>query len=296
MTKTFKPMLADTAPSITTLRYPLYVSPKLDGVRCLIRDGVAVTRNLKPVPNLFVQSVLKGLPEGMDGELIVDSPTARNVFTTTQSAVMRASGEPWFVFYVFDIVEPKPFSERQKTLLQWFARYQRGMIAPVRQDYITTAAELDTVEGRCVAEGYEGVMVRCPKSPYKFGRSTIKEGYLLKIKRFEDDEAEVIGTQELMTNNNVLTYDALGYSARSKKKDGMAPGNMLGALLCRWRGVDFGIGTGLTDLQRFEWWQRRAELPGLTAKFKFQGVGPDGKPRFPVFLGWREAADMDGAA
>ncbi len=58
-TKTFKPMLADPIePEKYPLRFPLLVSTKIDGIRVLVRDGVAYSRSLKPIPNKYVQSVL----------------------------------------------------------------------------------------------------------------------------------------------------------------------------------------------------------------------------------------------
>ena len=52
--------------------------------------------------------------------------------------------------------------------------------------------ELIDYEQGAVEDGYEGVMLRDPSAPYKYGRSTVRKGYLLKLKRFEDSEAEVI--------------------------------------------------------------------------------------------------------
>lgn len=74
---------------------------------------------------------------------------------------------------------------------------------------IGSAAELAAYKEKCLSEGYEGVMVRDPAGPYKCGRSTEREGWLLKIKRFEDAEAEVLETYEGMSNYNEAGVDAL---------------------------------------------------------------------------------------
>lgn len=39
----FKPLLAHTVDSIETVQFPVMASPKLDGIRCLIVNGEAVT-------------------------------------------------------------------------------------------------------------------------------------------------------------------------------------------------------------------------------------------------------------
>src|SRR3954463_13358332 len=72
-----EPMLAGKV-DLKKLRFPVLTSPKLDGVRCIIQGGVALARSLKPIPNVNVQKALKGLPDGIDGELIMGEPTARD--------------------------------------------------------------------------------------------------------------------------------------------------------------------------------------------------------------------------
>ena len=62
----------------------------------------------------------------------------------------------------------------------------------VPQVLVHNEEELRAFEEKCLAEGYEGAMVRSLEGPYKCGRSTVKEGYLLKVKRFEDGEAEIL--------------------------------------------------------------------------------------------------------
>ena len=52
----FKPLLAATV-DLNKVKFPCYVSPKLDGIRVLGMSGKAMTRRLKEVPNRFVQTV-----------------------------------------------------------------------------------------------------------------------------------------------------------------------------------------------------------------------------------------------
>ena len=71
MTTHFKPMkppsgaLADD--ELPRLRYPLYGSYKLDGIRASVQDGVLLSSTLKPIPNRELQT-LWGRPEfnGLD--------------------------------------------------------------------------------------------------------------------------------------------------------------------------------------------------------------------------------------
>jgi DNA ligase-1 len=88
--------------------------------------------------------------------------------------------------------------------------------------------------------------------------------------------------------------NALGHSERSSVREGLVDGNTLGALLVEdvVSGVAFGIGTGFTAAQRQEIWDRRDQWQGKIVKYKRQPTGVKDAPRFPVFLGLREAFDM----
>ena len=66
-------MLAASCDDIDQLRYPLLATQKIDGIRCLIIDGVAMSRSLKPIPNRYIQSIIgKREYNGLDGELVVE--------------------------------------------------------------------------------------------------------------------------------------------------------------------------------------------------------------------------------
>jgi DNA ligase-1 len=149
-------------------------------------------------------------------------------------------------------------------------------------------------EAAKVEEGYEGIILRSPNAPYKFGRSTVREGYLLKVKRFEDSEAEIIGFDEEMFNGNEAQTNELGRTKRSTAAQGLVGKQTLGAFRVRdcVSGVEFSIGTGLTAAERQQFWDRQDDFRGKILKYKFFAVGVKVAPRHPVFLGMRDARDM----
>jgi DNA ligase-1 len=186
------------------------------------------------------------------------------------------------------------FEQRQRYLaeLTW-DNIMKFPIKIVPQITIRTPAELLEYEEECLNQGYEGVMIRSVDGPYKFGRSTAREGYLLKFKRFEDAEAEIIGFEERMHNGNELTRDLLGRAERSSHQANMVGRNDLGALVVRgingtYSGVQFNIGTGFDDADRQIIWAQRSRRLGDVVKYKYFPTGSKDKPRFPVFLGFRE--------
>lgn len=295
---TFKPLLAEKA-DLSTLTFPLIASPKIDGIRCLIDpERGPVSRKLKSIPNRHIRSILEtsGI-NYLDGE-IVTYDDAGNIddFNTVQSKVMSEDGEPAFIFHVFDCFKRplNPYTDRLADVLD-IAPKDDCYIQIHTYQFVHSLDELAQLETQFIdVEGWEGVMVRRPDGRYKYGRSTAKEQILLKIKRFEDSEAIVTGTIERMHNANEAKKDALGRTERSTSKENLVPTNSLGALSVEWRGVSFELGTGFTEAQRQELWSIREELVGKTVTFKYQGVGSQGAPRFPVFLGFRY--DVSAAA
>ena len=295
--KELRPMLAKDAPE--DIIFPVFASPKLDGIRCMVKDRVALSRTLKMIPNEYIQERIGSMMlEGLDGELIVGSSTHPNVMQNTTSGVMTHTGEPDFRFHVFDIwmMESEPYNKRYETITKYFEQHLSNIpyISILTQTLVQNKEELIRFESEAVDAGYEGVITRRYDSPYKFGRSTAKEQYLLKIKRFQDAEAIVIGYEQLFHNENVATIDERGYTKRSSHQENKVPTNMLGALICRdiTTGIEFNIGTGFTHAQRNEFWLMREMLIGKIAKYKFFPVGVKEAPRHPVFLGFRHKEDM----
>lgn len=287
-----KPMLASPA-DLDNLPFPLLASPKLDGVRAINDNGKLLSRSLKPIPNKHLSELLgRPLLSGFDGELIVGDAWGPTVYRDTVSAVMRHEGKPDARFYVFDLWDA-PYEYRQRWHeLQRIAEKLTGLpVDVVDQALIEDRAQLDLYEAAAVAKGFEGVMLRRPDAPYKFGRSTAKEGFLMKVKRFEDSEALVIGVEEEMHNTNEAETNELGRTKRSTAKDGLVGKGTMGALIVRdvKTGVEFNIGTGFTAEDRSLFWLQRSAYirAGTVVKYKYFPVGVKDKPRHPVYLGLR---------
>jgi DNA ligase-1 len=274
-------MLAGKLENLSDIKYPCYCTPKLDGIRCLIKDGKAVSRTLKPIRNKFVQLSLMDRLEGLDGELVLNGPAN---FNETTSAIMSEEGNPDFVYAVFDMVLEENYLRRVDILSNVHFPNWIKIIKPTK---ISTEKEFLEFEEKCLKEGYEGVILR-QDAPYKFGRSTVKEGWMLKWKRFTDSEAVILSLEEKMTNLNPQETDKLGYSKRTSKKENLEPAGTLGNLVVEDNGIVFRIGTGFDDAMRQEIWDYGDHYIGKVVKYKYQEVGVKEAPRFPVFLGFRE--------
>lgn len=303
-----KPMLAGKCGDMSKLALPVYATPKLDGVRALMIHGKLTSRKWKAIPNDHVRDTLeRRLPDWMDGELMLVKSRDENgvvqsyhKFNQVSSAVMRSTGEPDFVYMVFDMVADElteTYHDRMEFLRKWFGMQPAKVlqcVALVDYTKIETLEELERYEEWAVTEGFEGVMVRTPNSPYKCGRSTEKEGWLLKIKRFIDAEATVVGFTEEFKNNNVAEKDAFGRTKRSSHKANKIGKGVMGNLICTMPGcTQFEIGTGFDHAERREIWENQDKYKGKLVKFRYQKIDKD-KPLFSSFLGWRHEDDTGG--
>ena len=188
-----KPMLAATA-EVSDIKYPVYASPKLDGIRGVIIDGQLKSRSLKNIPNKFISARFSRKEyNGLDGELIFGSPTAKDVYRVTNSHCSRVEGTPDVKFYVFDKWDIDiPYEPRW---CRW-----KGLEDYLDHDHIITLdtykviceEDLLKYETECLEKGYEGLILRAPDGAYKFGRSTLREQGMMKLKRFLEgqDSAE----------------------------------------------------------------------------------------------------------
>jgi len=300
--KAGRPMLAASIEpdSLHMLTYPVMLSPKLDGIRALERDGRLLSRRLLPLPNMALQEAARNLLDTcFDGELIYGSPHAHDVCNVTTSAVMSMDGPrpgALLQYHVFDVTD-RPDWRYADRLAQARDRIRALAIPWVKLVMHVTANDAERVaefESVRIIMGYEGIMIRSPVALYKNGRSTLREGGLIKLKRFVDGEAKIIGAVELRKNTNEKTTNALGLSERSHRNAGMVGQGTLGTLVVKdlKNNVVFELGTGYTSEQRARLWGQRDALIGKIVRYRYQHVGTIDKPRIPVFISFRDPIDI----
>jgi DNA ligase-1 len=268
-----EPILAGkiTDKNIDELEYPGLVSYKLDGIRCLIVKGKAVSRNFKPIRNDYIRNIIEEEAlEGFDGEII----TGEN-FQDVASGVMSKEGKPDFTYMVFDYVIDKeePYYLRMKRLSKTPRGKHIRYLLPTK---VNNLEELLAFEKESLDKNYEGVMWRSPDSPYFYGRSSFKKAYLLKLKRFSDAEAEIVGFTEQIDKHG-------------KPKDTL--GSLI--VLDLKNRVKFNVGSGLDDNIRNKIWNNKKKYLGKIITYRSQSLGTKVAPRFPTFVKIRDEADMD---
>lgn len=289
-----RPMLAvDYDPS--KLKFPVIASPKLDGFRCIKEGGKVLTRSFKLHPNDYVRELVGQLPDGLDGELIIKGGNFRDC----QSDLKCSWTRPEFEYCVFDYVAEslsKPFADR---LVDLHNLQLPNWCRVLKQRSVISLEDLDVYEAEELAKGHEGIILREMESPYKCNRSTLNEGYMLKVKRFVDAEAEIIGFFEQEENSNEAVRNELGLTLRSSHQSGRSGKGTLGGLQVRdlISSQEFKIGTGLgwTKDWRLEVYNNQDKYRGRVITYKHLPHGNYDSPRNASMKGFREEWDMEAS-
>ena len=215
-----KPMLAQNVGDYSRIKsddWPLYVQPKLDGVRCVIQyewkdanDYVVkaysrtskVWKNIDHILTDLVPFFQKYPDVILDGELY--NHELKNDFEKIISLVRktkpteddRFESYEKVQFHCYDIImEHIDFQDRHKFIRDNFGRNSRTYPYPsIRSLMAATVYNTEEVEAYhegFLEEKYEGSILRQNK-PYECKRSWT----LMKVKDFSDAEAEIIGWVE----------------------------------------------------------------------------------------------------
>ena len=283
-----------TKEQVARLQFPVFASDKEDGIRCINHPTFGpVSQKFLPIPNDWIRHCISQLPIGLDGEIVIPGMD----FNDIQSIVMsrRKMGQADFRFLTFDDIQ---YAECHYDVRYQLMRnkYETWGGVPEREYWkILTQTQCDHESSvwLCYEDALkrkkEGLMLRDPRAPYKSGRSTLREQFLLKLKPTETDEAIIIDFIEQFENCNAATHDEWGLSKRSKHLANLRGKGTLGAFVCEWRGHVFNIGSGigLTAKLRQKIWDNKSAYKSLPLTFRYQASGMKTLPRSPQFLGFR---------
>jgi len=269
----FEPMLAKKLVDYKDeIKYPVLVSPKIDGSRLVARKDGCWTRNGKmylscPHINKLLTPLFKKHPNWIvDAEIYSHDVPFEEIMSLVRKSKPTPEdlkeSEKLVKIYIFDAVvddEKLGFMKRFEILKKEIQTIigTTSMIQFVENDVANNFSEIQKYHDKYVSEGYEGLMVRIDNKPYENKRSK----NLLKFKEFEDAEFEIVDILE-------------GLGQRS---------GMAGKLVCKLKDgnlVESGIRGGeayYTHLLK----NRKAYI-GKKATIRFQGYTDKGSLRFPV--------------
>lgn len=299
--KFYEPMLAhnykDRADEV---KFPVYSQPKLDGIRCVIRlekgEVVARTRNgkiIEAIPHI-TNSLKNFLQQNqeviLDGELYnhdfkdnfnkitslvrkqkpvkTDSDTEKSFLKKQDKWVQSLEqSESNIEYWVYDcpvIAQAKetvPFSLRFNTLQNSLRPNDYVKFVPTIE--VEGQNSLNSVYQEYLRDGFEGQMVRRDMG-YEQKRST----FLLKRKEFKDAEYKVIDIHEGNGNRQGTAKNLVLIDDKTKRE---FSSNIKG---------NFEYLAEILD--------NKEDYIGKLATIKFFEYTPDGIPRFPFAIAFRD--------
>lgn len=283
-----RPIKGVAVDDLSDIRLPCYGSPKIDGFRCILGPQ-PLTSRLGPYRNPYLNRELKGLLREplLDGELTVGGKRGKGVLQRTSSGLTNGQGEPDFTLWVFDTPQfGYGFRDRLQLTRQIVRDIDHPRVRLLKHRLLTSRDEVSEFLERCLAMEYEGIITRSVDGPYKEGKSTLREQYMLKVKPFDTAEGRITGWYEEMENTNEAKKDATGKSKRSSAKDGKRPKDRLGGFIledCKTGGA-VRVGGGFSKRQRIGLWEIRHTLRGVLVRYKKQRMGEKDNPRHPNFV------------
>lgn len=257
--------------------YPADIQPKLDGVRCMAicnDDGTVslVSRTGKPYDVQHISDYLTTVLEPgdwIDGEIYIHGMSRQKIISLVKK--VGREGREALQLWVYDV----PRRANQPTPLTWVERLSWLMAMDFPPD--TPARMVETcpcsshdgawrLHGEYCARGFEGAILRNYGGEYLFGS---RSSDLLKLKKFLDDEFEVVGFKE-------------------------GKGRMEGAVVWRVKcdAGEFNCSMKCTIEERRWYYEHGGEFVGRLLTVNFQHLSDDGIPQFPVGIVFRPEEDL----
>lgn len=310
-----KPQLANDA-VLSTLKYPVMVLAKVDGVRALNIDGTLTGRSLKTFEGFGITEYFsKSDFMGLDGEMVLgpDPASTERLCSLTTGAMGAFKGVTempdlhWFVFD--DMTHPEdPYEMRYSRAKARVAKMNHPRVKVVPAFTVHNREQLDELISRFFSQGYEGAIIRNPRSPAKPGRPGKNTQEFVRVKPWADADMLVTGITEGNINNNEATVNELGRTERSSAKDGMTPNGMLGSIqgtllddficpitgnILLAKGLKVTVSKGsMTQDEAKRYFENPDEIVNHIVKFNFMAHGIKDLPRFPGYVSHRLKEDM----
>jgi len=285
---------------INILQFPLLASYKLDGVRCIFKDGQMYSRALKQFPNIKLRESFSSLMKLskikdiiLDGELLAKSLTFNELSGLTRQLDKELPID--LFFYCFDAIYNKDFmmSFRTRTSFLDVAEINHPRLKLVEQWSILKGEDINPLYENALAWGCDGLILRDPDGRYKFGRGTIKEGLIYKMKPFQTFDSKIIGIIQAteVREGAEKKINELGRSVTSKKKDDRILIEKAAAFIVMYKGKELKVTIAMTDEEKEEVWKNQKKYIGKYIEYKGMLVGSKNLPRHPVFIRFRKDKD-----
>ena len=198
--RTYYPMLAHRYNEKKgDIKFPCFVQPKLDGVRCVVVGNKLYSRNGNRFPVLpHIENELKLYNKNnliLDGELFTDDINFEKIVGLVKKYKKSEEDEKnslKIYLNVFDYIDSKlPFNKRLINLNQFFEKNKNmKYIKQVKTEECPQEKNIEEFLEKYTKEKYEGLIIRNKSGLYEENTRSV---HLQKLKKFIDEEFEIIG-------------------------------------------------------------------------------------------------------
>jgi DNA ligase-1 len=252
------------------IRFPAAVQPKLDGHRCRTKeDRTLWSRGQKPitsVPHIVaeLESLFSGGAPLLDGELY--NHDLREDFEKITSIVKQTKQvhpeHELVKYYIYDYDRSDLTFRERSELIQRLHNSKYLVVVPTL--IVNNHEEVLAAFRACLAEGYEGAMIRNLDSPYVGKRSYD----LQKLKEFFEAEFPIVGIDE---GKGKLQGSVASFRCRTPE------------------GQEFSAKMEGSLSRLREFFENHSLWEGKTLTVRYQKYTRKNRvPRFPVALRFRE--------
>lgn len=262
------PMLAHKfRDHIHKLDWPVYVQPKLNGMRMLFDGLDGWSRgNKQVIPDVIKHLAFDTAGYILDGELMLPG---NQLLQESMKAIKKYRPElsAKLIYHVYDVVDSDLPYDARFQLIQDICRNAPENIKIVNTYLVHNENQVMQYHKEFVSEGFEGTMVRDPVAPYEVGKRSYS---LLKLKDFVDAEYRIVDVVDGDGSDTGLAIFEL-------ETDSGARFN------CRPEG---------SQENRAELYKNRKKLVGKFLTVRYFELSRDGIPIFPVGVSIREYGEF----
>lgn len=261
------------------------LTTKIDGGRIIaIKENNTVTfytRSGQKYEGLvdLEKEMLEKMPNNLalDGEITLLNPgnlSSKEQYKETMKITRKLGEKHGVKMKVFDAMTAKDFKAQKCNQSYLTRRITLNTIFNNTFSYFemlpilyqgSNIDQISNILNQQIQKGEEGIMINILDAPYEFKRTN----NLLKVKKMQDIDLEIIGFEEGINRNQ----------------------GKLGALLANYKGNVLKVGSGFSDQLREEIWKNKEDYLGLTMTVQYfeETSNADGEVslRFPVFIDFR---------
>ena len=257
------------------IKYPCYVQPKLDGIRCIaiLKNGKCTlwSRTRKPITG--VPHIAREIEQSFKEDIVLDGELYQHDFKSDFEKIVSfvrqdepAEGHEVVQYHVYDLIMPGSFKDRfGKLAFETLMRKKEFKYLHAVQTVMVLEEEQVTIWFKEFKDqGYEGCMLRNEDGQYVNKRSYD----LQKVKEFDDAEFDISGIEE----------------GRGKLA------GHVGSFICKTRDGKEFLAKMSGDTSRLqEYFINHSLWKGKKLTVQYQGLtGANGVPRFPVGIAIRD--------